>query len=405
MTKPSPKDISRLHILESTISHFDGKKSITRAESQIFDDYCRAAVRLYHGVVSKTPDAATVGEFSRFRRLAYRAMARLGGEGILPIFSLKDYDHIQYGPFLGVSDEGSAAAVIRKAALASPKVKALGLKDPLSVGVAVDAERLGGVGEVAVGPDEYINVRLECAGRILNSTNIGTRVNLRYYRRHPVVTMGEGDQEIEVEQARKDILEKFKPFLHALGGKPRSLTVYVEFGRKNLWGISRRASVLRDLSRYAAGPVVSDRKVHRLGYQAYIRSGFKGQSDALRAINIAVAAGFLDVAICGRVRQSAEVRVSDPGLLNYLAPGKLGPVLRHANKLGIHLRPVNTVDPDTVARHIWSALHTAWQMGFELGKYGLFPLTLEESEVVISHISCGSPIGPRLLYFSSTVAS
>jgi len=44
------------------------------------------------------------------------------------------------------------------------------------------------------------------------------------------------------------------------------------------------------------------------------------------------------------------------------------------------------VDPETVARHVWSGLQAARRMGFELGKYGLFPLTLEESEAVIGLI-------------------
>ena len=58
-----------------------------------------------------------------------------------------------------MSDEGGAAVEIRKGALASPKSKALGKKiSPLTVGVALDAERLGGVGEVPVGQDEFAEI-------------------------------------------------------------------------------------------------------------------------------------------------------------------------------------------------------------------------------------------------------
>ena len=62
-------------------------------------------------------------------------------------------------PFLGVSDEGSAGAEIWNAAFESPKVCALLKSDrrtPLIVGIAVDAERLGGIGELAVGPEERL---------------------------------------------------------------------------------------------------------------------------------------------------------------------------------------------------------------------------------------------------------
>jgi hypothetical protein len=62
-------------------------------------------------------------------------------------------------PFLGVSDEGSAGAEIWNAAFESPKVCTLPKLDrrtPLIVGIAVDAERLGGSGELAVGPEEIM---------------------------------------------------------------------------------------------------------------------------------------------------------------------------------------------------------------------------------------------------------
>ena len=54
-------------------------------------------------------------------------------------------------------------------------------RTPLTLGVAHDAERLGAVGEVAVGPDEYAAIRLACRGRLLTTTNVGTRVNVRHF--------------------------------------------------------------------------------------------------------------------------------------------------------------------------------------------------------------------------------
>jgi hypothetical protein len=93
-----------------------------------------------------------------------------------PALSLKDYDHRRWGPFLGVSDGGTAAGVIRDAALQSTKVRALGACPPIVLGVALDAERLGAVGETPVGPPELAKIRLESMGRILTTTNVGTQV-------------------------------------------------------------------------------------------------------------------------------------------------------------------------------------------------------------------------------------
>lgn len=78
--------------------------------------------------------------------------------------------------------------------------------------------------------------------------------------------------------------------------------------------------------------------------------------------------------------------MSLPGLLNYLEPEHLQPVLNRAKAKGVQLRPKNTVDPDTVARNVWTSLLAARRMGLALGKYGTFPLTLEETDVVVRHV-------------------
>ena len=116
-------------------------------------------------------------DYERLWELAKRAMAILGGQAEPPLHTLADYDSNRYGPMLGVSDEGSATAAIRRGALAAPKVAVLSAHTPLTLGVAHDAERLGAVGEVAVGPDEFATIRLAARGRVLTTTNVGTRVN------------------------------------------------------------------------------------------------------------------------------------------------------------------------------------------------------------------------------------
>jgi hypothetical protein len=369
--------------LERTISALARREPLSPREASRLGNACREAVRLYRAVVTGRPGTDETGVKS-LATLARRAMLLIGGEGDVGGPSLKDYDHKRFGPYLGVSDEGSAAAVICQAALDSPKARALGgAINPLAVGVALDAERLGGVGEVAVGPEEYVEARTACLGRILNSTNIGTRVNLRFFRRHPVVWAENAPFDKALGLAKDSLRLKVAPFLRPPGGKARPLTVYAAFPIRNRWGDAKRTAFLKELSTYLAKADVADPKVHHLGYQASVRKGAAGKREALRALKVAAGAGLKDVSLSGTVRKLAEELVSQPGLLNYLPPGQLGPILRRAAALGVRMRPVNTVDPETVARHVWTGLQAARRTGFELGKYGLFPLTFEESEVVI----------------------
>jgi len=319
-------------------------------------------------------------------KLARNAMLYLAGESEPYSVSLKDYDHSKYGPYLGVSDEGSAAHIIRKAALASPKMQAVKSVTPIIAGVAHDAERLGAIGEVPVGPEEYVDIRLECMGRILTSTNVGTRLNLRYYKRSPVIVIEKGYWKKTLAKAKHSIEVAFEPFLHPPGGKPRPLTVFVEFDRESRRSIKDRIKILRQLTKFVSKGEIADRGVHQLGFQIRIGYGYKGRNAVLLAIDMASAAGIQEVAVDGVVRKEADVKVSLPGLLNYLAPGLVGPILRKAREKEIRIRPKNTVDPDTVARNIWTSLNSARHMGLELGKYGTFPLTLGECDEVIRQV-------------------
>src|SRR2546425_8340625 len=146
---------------------------------------CRRVLAAYRGAVRSGKPSKTVAARAR------RAYLALGGDPDPGRAPLSKYDDQRYGPFLGVSDEGSAAVAIRDAALASPKVRALGTRrpDPLVVGVSVDGERLGGIGEIAIGPEEYADIWISCVDRVLLTTNIGTRVNMRVYRREPRISL------------------------------------------------------------------------------------------------------------------------------------------------------------------------------------------------------------------------
>jgi hypothetical protein len=317
------------------------------------------------------------------RSAALKSLSYLGGDADRQHESLRDYDHRRYGPFLGVSEDGVTAADVCRAARAAPKGVALGAKaSPLAIGVSLDAERLGGVGEVVVGLDEYSKIWCECAGRSLITTNIGSRVNVRYYLPAPVVTVSAGPSALD--DAKSELAEKFGPFLNTPDRKPRPLVVFLEFGSNR--PLAEQQSMLQALARYVAEGKIAAKKDHELGLHVRIRADQMGRDDALHAIDLAQAAGIGHVAIDGVVRPKADRAVSLPGLTNYLPPKLVDDVLKAAQQKGVQVRPLNQVDPDTIARSIWSALNTARAMGLHLGKYGLFPLTLEEMDAVVAKI-------------------
>ena len=63
-----------------------------------------------------------------------------------------------------------------------------------------------------MGPDEYADVWLACVDRVLITTNIGTRVNVRVYRREPRVLL-RGDSDDALKQAKAEIADAFRPFI------------------------------------------------------------------------------------------------------------------------------------------------------------------------------------------------
>ncbi len=352
-----------------------------REESRLCDAY-REILREYRAMASDNNEPS-----SRWRILAAEALRYLGGDADRLSVSMRDYDHRRYGPFLGVSDDGGAAVDICRAARASPKAQAL--KDrasPLAVGVALDAERLGGVGEVPVGPDEFSDIWRACAGRSLMTTNVGSRANIRHYLPPPLVTIADGDTDGALASAKAELAAAFSPFLKTPDKKPRPLVVFVEFRLGSGRPRAERKAMLQKLVKYTKSGGIAAPRVHRLGLNVRIGWGLKGRDSVLDAINLAHAAGVRDLSIDGVVRKEADRAVSLPGLTNYLAPGLVAQILRYAERKGVKVRPLEQVDPDTVARSIWSALNTARAMGLHLGKYSLLPLTLEESEIVVNQV-------------------
>jgi hypothetical protein len=327
------------------------------------------------------------------RARARRAFLHLGGDPARSSASLKDYDHERYGPFLGVSDEGSAAAQIRDAAFLSPKVRALprAARTPLAVGVAVDAERLGGIGEVAVGPDEYADVWLDCVDRVLITTNIGTRVNVRVYRREPLVLL-ESDRARAIDAAKSAIAAAFEPFVETPDGRPRPLTVFVDIPRYASMTTRRKRAALRKLVRYVTSGKAAGKgrkaapRGQELGLAVWVRLGPPGMQEALDAIDLAKSVGIEVVVIEGVKRRAADRAVSLTGLLDYFPPGLVGTILRAAAKKGVRVRTASLPDTDTIARSTWVGLTTARSYGANLGKYGCFPLTRLDTDHVVEQI-------------------
>jgi hypothetical protein len=368
--------------LVRAIDRLSRGRSRTPHDAERLSDAYREILRAYRALAASGAEPGP-----RWQKLVSAALHFLGGEADRHGTSLRDYDHRRYGPFLGISDEGGAAVAIRHAAFASPKVAALdGRAPPLAVGVALDAERLGGVGEVPVGIDEFIEIWRECAGRTLLTTNVGGRVHLWLYLAAPVVTIADGDTDAALAAAKTNLAAAFKPFLTTPGGKPRWLVVFVEFELGSKRPPEQQLTMLRALRDYVRSGGIANSRVHHLGLNVRIGWGAKGRDAARGAIDLARDAGIQRVAIDGVVRKEADRVVSFPGLLNYLPADAVDEVLRHAQKQGVHVHPLKQVDTDTVARSIWSTLNTARAMGLDLGKYGLFPLTLEECDAVVTKI-------------------
>lgn len=329
---------------------------------------------------------------TRLKEEAREAYLEFGGDQDRASYSLRDYDHIRWGPFLGVSDEGSAVSALHTAALQSPKIRALRGRQkpsPLKIGLALDAERLGGIGEVAVGPDEYADVWLGCVERLLVTTNIGTRVNTRVYRREPRIVLN-GATAKDIDTAKIEIAAAFRPFIDTPDGTPRPLTVFVDIPRYVNMTKTRKREVLLDLNKFVkSGQTAQPEKGysgHILGLAVWARSGLDGKAAVLEAIELAASAAIEVVVIDGVKRKEADAAISLAGLLEYFAPGIVGPLLRAAKQKGVRLRASNLPDTDTIARSIWSGLTTARAMGAHLGKYGCFPLTLAETDRVVAHI-------------------
>ncbi len=363
-----------------------------------FDAY-RNLLQLYRSVNKDRVDPELLDgekEYSELYQLTHDAIIALGGEGKLSLESLADYDSAKYGPMLGVSNEGGAAAAIRHGALTSPKCSASAhqARDPLFIGVAHDAERLGAVGEVVVGPDEYATIRLACMDRMLTTTNVGTRVNVRLYLEPPVVRIKSSRPSPAFASAVEELTECFRPYWKTPSGRPRAMTVLVQFEKSSK--AAESTAIFAKLAEAMASGRFCSPKWHRLGILVRIGSKANRLKDAQEAIELATKCGLKEVSLEGPSIQAPTEPMA--GLLNYLPESELAMLLPLAKEKGIQLMTRFHIDPATTARHVWTGLSAARNMGFDLGKYGLVPLMLEEQKEVIARVQhwfkswCAAPV-------------
>jgi hypothetical protein len=300
-------------------------------------------------------------------------------------FSLATYDSEHFGPLFAVSDEGSAGQVIVNAAYASAKAKALWPIDPVSLGVALDGERMTSAGEVPIGPPEYEDLLDGAAKRLLLTTNVGVRVNTRLTQQLPEFTVTE--KSANDKQWLDNVFAAFEPFVHTPDGQPRPLTVRLSVDPKapikSLKGVVTKLEAGRKEGKM--GPA----EIHQLSVLVAFEDRITDDEIGVieRIMKLAVDAGIRELAIDGDLREAARRRLGIQSLLNILDPEHLRRLLILSRQLGVRLTHRYHLDVETAARTIWTGLHTARTNGFSAGKYGLTPMTLEEQGAVIEMIT------------------
>jgi hypothetical protein len=292
---------------------------------------------------------------------------------------LAEYDSHQYGPLFAVSDEGSAAAVILDAALSSAKA-ATGASSPFRLGVILDGERMTSAGEVPIGPPEYGTLSAAAAGRLLLTTNVGTRVNVRLTGQLPEFPA--------LEKSAEAVIAAFQPFLDTPDRRPRPLTVRLRLDPGA--DFTQLAALVGKLNEARKKGQIGPASTHHLSVLVSFKEEIAtdAQLKQIEAITAAAAdLGAGEVAIDGAQLPYARQRWGAQGLLNVLSIPALNRLLKFATARGVRLTPRYQVDVDSAARTIWTGLEAARVNGFDAGKYGLLPLTLEEQGQVIEVIT------------------
>jgi hypothetical protein len=278
-----------------------------------------------------------------------------------------------------VSDEGSAGPVILDAALSSAKAAA-GASSLFQLGVILDGERMTSAGEVPIGPPEYGTLSAVAAGRLLLTTNVGTRINVRLTGQLPEFPA--------MEKSAEAVTAAFQPFLDTPDGRPRPLTVRLLLDPGA--DCTRLAALVGKLDEARNKGQIGPANTHQLSVLVSFKEEIVTEVQ-LQQIEATIAAaadlGVREVAIDGAQLPYARQRWGAQGLLNVLGIPAVNRLLKFATGRGVRLTPRYQVDVESAARTIWTGLEAARVNGFDAGKYGLLPLTLEEQRQVIELIT------------------
>ncbi|UCE62167.1 MAG: hypothetical protein JSU63_10745 [Phycisphaerales bacterium] len=299
--------------------------------------------------------------------------------------ALEAYDNQRFGPIVGISDEGSAAKTIARAAYMSAKALALGDEaDEMCVGMIIDGERMGSAGEIPIGPDEYDQLVPVAGGWTFSTTNVGVRVNTRIHQ--PLPEFAVADAQADEQRWLDSIFARFRPFIHTPDGKPRPLTVRL---------LVKTAACV-EAFRNLAPKIESGRRDSRLGSPSLHRLSFLIEFDRVikgddvgeirKLMQAASELKVPEVAVDGRLLEGARRRISIQGLLNVMDAGTTRELLKEGERLGVRLVYHYEVDEETAARTIWTGLHTARAQGLTAAKYGLFPMKFDQQREVVHDI-------------------
>lgn len=299
--------------------------------------------------------------------------------------ALGEYDAQRYGPLLGISDEGSAADVIVRAAQECAKVRAAGRATPDVVGLIIDGERMTSAGEVPIGPVEYDAVLAGSRGRTYCSTNVGVRLNARHYQPLP-------EFDCHAAAANPDawcaaVFAAFRRFLETPDGVPRPLTVRLrlsyEAATPDLAALIERLETGRRAGQMAFSAV------HRLTLLLTFEGHIAGATHLARIrglIDEAALYRIPEVALDADLVAAARLRLGVQGVLNVLQPGAADELLSYAAGRGVTLVYRHQFDAESAARTVWTGMFTAQTYGMSGAKYGMSPLTMEEQQRVIRDV-------------------
>jgi hypothetical protein len=191
-----------------------------------------------------------------------------------------------------------------------------------------------------------------------------------------------------LEKSAEAVIAAFHQFLDTPDRRPRPLTVRLQFDPGA--DCTRLAALVGKLDEARKKGKIGPANIHQLSVLVSFKEEIAtdAQLEQIEAV-IAAAAdlGVPEVAIDGAQLSYARRRWGAQGLLNVLSIPASNRLLKFATARGVRLRPRYQVDVDSAARTIWTGLEAARVNGFDAGKYGLLPLTLEEQGQVIELIT------------------